>query len=180
MTKKPNTTHYGFDSRIVADAMTEHMPKIVEDMYYFVDSIMSGHGAKFVFHEDEPEYGFSDDQYLDKQMYYDAHLEVLSQLCGYLWQSLPPVLEAYEAPYILPHQLVQDFTKAWFDEIADNKHASRDRLWKLHILEEMSKELDNTTDEDTRSHLERLIKKQREEIERFRTYEAANEGVTNE
>ncbi len=88
MSKKPNTTHYGFNSRIVADAMTEHMPKIIDDMYYFVDSIMSGHGAKFVFHEDEPEYGFDSDQYLDKQMYYDAHLEVLSQLCGYLMAVL--------------------------------------------------------------------------------------------
>lgn len=169
--KLSNYTYYGFNKQIVADAMTSHMSKITDDLYYMIDEIMNRHDAEFIVADEKPELGLSEDQYADTEMYFKAHLEVMRQLIGYLWQCLPPIIERYEAPFILPHQLVQEHTKHWFDCMVQDTHDAREKLWKEHCFAEMQKEVSTETDPERKKNFERIMKDYQREIDSMKIYE---------
>lgn len=164
-------TFYGFNKQIVADAMVNKMRYVIEEIQRAADEIMNAHGAKFVFIEDEPEHGFESDRWLDNEMFHRAQLEAIRQIIGYLFQCLPPVIEKYEAPFILPHQLVHEHTKQWFDDMTTDTHDAREILWKQHCMENMEADLEDETDAEKRMNYERIIAEYRREIERLTVYE---------
>lgn len=123
----PDITYYGFKYTDVQATMNRYMPYVFEDINHLVDELMRLSNADFVCDDDTDDGSYG---YTDTTLYYRAHLEIIRQLCGFLFQCLPPIISSVEPPFLLPHQLVPEYVDSWMSDLANNGHDYRERLFQ--------------------------------------------------
>lgn len=108
-------SYYGFRYADIVTAIMKSMPSLLETVETMKDDLLQAAGTTFV--DYSIGWDFLDGTWEDPQEESAAALEITRQIIGFLTQSLPPILEENEPPFLLPHQRRKEHAQRWFDEL---------------------------------------------------------------